>query len=522
VPTFVRSRSILGKFALITSLTAATAACGDAARINVGPVVTTEPTTSVGASSATTFGPSSDSLPSTLPDTSSDFGWESCGDRLECGSLSVPVDYDDPAAGTMEIYMVRHLARESKRVGSLLVNPGGPGVPGSLLGERAAGIYSRNLLDAFDIIGFDPRGVGRSSPVDCVKDLDPIFSVDPTPDDAAELEIARQSAALLRDGCAANVNPQLLANISTANVARDMDRIRAGLGEATISYFGFSYGSELGAVYATMFPDTMRAVVLDGAVNPNRSSQETTVEQSANIERITVEILQACVEQSDCEFANGGDPLVAYDNLVKQLDATPARSRDGRPPVGPGILYWATVKALYSPSTWPVLWDALAAAVDGDGRGLLAMYDNYLGRRDDGSWDNSFEALLAIRCLDDPGAVADDDVEDLRVRLAEVAPRMGPIGIDQTFCADWPVPPEPRAKVTAAGAGTILLVGATGDPVTPLSTTQELASQLQDASVLIRNGDGHTSYAGGSGCITDAVDDYLINLNVPENNTTCD
>jgi pimeloyl-ACP methyl ester carboxylesterase len=506
-------------------------ACGSAAQISIErkpttPSTTTGPSdpTNPPASTAPGSEPTnpSDTVPATLPDVSADFGWESCGQRLECGSLSVPVDYDDESAGRMEIYMIRHLARPNKRIGSLLVNPGGPGVPGSGLAENADRIYSTALLDRFDIIGFDPRGVGQSNPVDCVNDLDPIFSVDPTPDDTAELDGLKASAALLRDGCAKNVNPQLLANISTADVARDMDRIRAGLGEEKISYFGFSYGSELGAVYATMFPDTMRAVVLDGAVNPNRSVEDTTVEQATSIERITTDILKACVEQSDCEFAGGGDPLAAYDQLAKTLDATPAKTRSGRPAAGDGLLYWATVQSLYSPSSWPRLWDALADASKGDGRALLDMYDSYLGRSDDGSWDNSFEALLAIRCLDDPGPISTAEIDRLRQRVTEVAPRMGPIGIDQTFCAGWPAPPVTKVKVTAAGAGTILLVGATGDPVTPLTATKELASQLEDARVLIRNGEGHTSYASGSSCIDDAVDDYLINLSAPADNTTCE
>jgi pimeloyl-ACP methyl ester carboxylesterase len=521
----VRFRLPARPVAVATVAAATLIACGSAAQISVdrksaAPSSTTaavDPTNPPG----TTDPSSVDTVPSTLPDVSADFGWEDCGQRLECGSLSVPVDYDDEAAGRMEIYMIRHLARPAKRIGSLLVNPGGPGVPGSGLAENADRIYSKELLDRFDIIGFDPRGVGRSNPVDCVNDLDPIFSVDPTPDDAAELETLKASAALLRDGCADNVSPALLANISTADVARDMDRIRAGLGEEKISYFGFSYGSELGAVYATMFPDTMRAVVLDGAVNPNRSVEDTTVEQATNIERITNDILNACVEQSDCEFAGGGDPLAAYDELAAALDANPVPTRSGRPAAGNAMLYWATVQSLYSPSSWPGLWDALADAKNGKGRGLLDKYDSYLGRGDDGSWDNSFEALLAIRCLDDPGPISAADIDRLRARVTEVAPRMGPVGIDQTFCALWPAPPVAKVKVTAAGAGTILLVGATGDPVTPLSATKELASQLQDARVLIRNGDGHTSYASGSSCIDGAVDDYLINLKAPDDNTTC-
>jgi pimeloyl-ACP methyl ester carboxylesterase len=458
-----------------------------------------------------------DTVPERLP--AADIGWEDCGDRLECGTLTVPVSYSDPAAGVMELYLVRHLADSDKRIGSLLVNPGGPGVAGTLLSFNAEFIYSERLLDHFDIVGFDPRGTGDSNPVDCIDNLDEVFAVDPSPDNADELTAIRESAALLRDGCAQRMNPDLLANISTADVARDMDQIRQALGEATISYFGFSYGSELGATYATLFPETMRAVVLDGAVNPNEPSATTSMAQAVSIDRTVIEMMNACTEDRDCPFGDGGDALAAYDKLMERIDSQPVPSQDGRPDINQGIGYWATISALYSKDSWAQLWQALADLEDGDGSGMLELYDNYMGRTGDG-WDNSFEALLAIRCLEDPGPTTSAQLESLRAELTRISQRMGPIGIDQTFCTGWPAS-SPKIQVSGIGAGTILVVGATGDPVTPLATTRELAEELESARLLIRDGEGHTSYSDGSDCIDDAVDDYLIDLTLPENETVC-
>jgi pimeloyl-ACP methyl ester carboxylesterase len=450
------------------------------------------------------------------------FGWQVCGDSLECGRLEVPLDYANPDRGTMSLAVVRHLAQKpDERIGSLLVNPGGPGFGGSFLAEQAEFIYGEDLLDRFDIVAWDPRGTGNSSPaVDCVDELDPYFAFDPSPDAEAERTAIIEAAQAFADACEER-SGAILPFISTESSARDMDSIRAALGEETISYFGFSYGSELGATWVTLFPETVRAAVLDGASDPTASSVEGGLQQAAGFEQSLDRFLERCADDTSCAFHSDGDPGGALDELLASLDEQPLDVEPDRTPVNQGVAEIAIAQAMYTDFLWDSLAEALAAARDGDGSGLLSLYDDYYQRGPDGTYTNDLEAFQAISCLDDPGVTSVDEVEALRDDFLDVAPRLGASFASSGYaCAVWPVRGSGSVTVTGAGAGPILVVGTTGDAATPLDSTRAMADALEEGVLLVVDADQHTGY-GVNQCAFETVDNYLVGLVVPAEGTTC-
>jgi pimeloyl-ACP methyl ester carboxylesterase len=504
------------------------AACGGtASSVSVGSTAapsasttgapTTAPTASEPGSTATS------SPPATQPDRVPEIDWRSCRSGLDCATYAVPLDYSDPSKGSINLYVKRRPAgKPSERIGSLFVNPGGPGVPGTELVDQAEQQFSGDLLDRFDIVSWDPRGTGRSSQVDCVDNLDSYFGdLDSTPDTDAEKQALVDSAKQWAAACTAK-QAKLLPYISTQDAARDMDQLRQALREDKTSYFGFSYGSNLGAVYATMFPEHLRAMVLDGASNPNADYKQDALDAVKGLEASLNSALADCAGDKRCRFYNGGQPEKAFDELVVALDQHPIVVRPGRPAVGHGVLYYAIVSALYDNAFWPVLMDALADAQDGNAKALLGMYDDYLQRQSDGTWTNAFEALVAINCLDDPGPQGDPSVSDaLAAELETVAPRMGAWAAYGDLCMFWPVPPVPKLRVTGAGAGPIVVVGTTGDPITPLESSRQLAEdELEDGHLVTVVADRHTGY-GVNQCSVEAVDGYLIDLVVPDPGLVC-
>ncbi len=448
--------------------------------------------------------------------------WEGCGEGLECGTLTVPLDHADPTKGTVDLFVQRRPARDQdRRIGTLVVNPGGPGVAGTVLVEQASFYFTDELRDRFDIVGFDPRGTGRSSPVDCVDDLDPfLISTDPTPDAPGELEQLAAVDAVLVAGCSARSGP-LLPYLSTQANAQDMDSLRRALGEEQLSYFGFSYGSELGGTWATMFPDTVRAAVLDGAANPNDGWEADETAQAAALERGFLTAMQSCAADPGCPFYSDGNPVAAYEALAAALDAAPVPGPSGRPPAGPRLLFYATVAALRDPSRWNDLYRALADARDGDVDRLYALYDGYVRRASDGTFSNAIEAFVSIGCLDDPGPSDTADFPALDARIRRAAPHMG-VGFGYNYaCARWPARlGSAPLRLTAAGAGPVLVVGTTGDPITPIETSRALADDLEEGVLLTVDGFRHTGY-GLNQCSTDVVDRYLVDLTVPAEGTVC-
>lgn len=448
--------------------------------------------------------------------------WEEYRGRIQFALLDVPIDYDDPSKGTIELFITRHQATDQgSRIGTLLVNPGGPGFGGSDYAIFAGQLYDDALLRHFDIVGWDPRGTGESVPaIDCVDDYDRYFGseVDLADDPAAMAEtLAREFAAECE-----RRNPDTLMYVGTNNSARDMDTIRRALGEETISYLGFSYGSELGAVWATLFPETVRAAVFDGAADPTADSLEGSLQQMAGFQASLDRFLARCDENPSCDFHNDGDASGAFDRLLAQLRENPIPADDGRPLVGHGIATTAAVVAMYNELYWPQLERALAAAAAGDGSGLLALHDTYFQRRADGTWGNELEAFQVISCADTPDRPTPDEVAADLPLYREVAPRLFPDDATPSFfCTFFPPAVDPRVEVTGAGAGPITVIGATGDPTTPLESSRTMAATLEDGRLVIVDTNNHGGYFT-SACARRVVTEHLVDLAPPADGTECD
>ena len=451
--------------------------------------------------------------------------WTACdgstNTEVECGNIEVPFDYADPEQGSFVLYVKKHnAASPADRIGSMMVNPGGPGFGGSSLADDAQYYFSQDLIDRFDIIAWDPRGTGESTPaVNCVDTFDEYFGLDSPPETPEEKQALIDASQAFNDKCAEN-SGTILPYISTQASAQDINSLRLALGEEKVSFFGFSYGSELGTTWATMFPETVRAIVVDGAVDPNASSTEEGMNQAKGFEGQLATFLKQCSEKTTCAFHNGGKAEAAFDKLVLDIDTTPLEVSKDRTPVTQGVLFTAVAQAMYSDYYWPQLSEALSEAQNGDGKGILQLYDDYYQRKDDGTYGNELEAFLAISCLDDPGASSVEDVDSHIEDFIAAAPRLGGNFAYGYSCALWPVKQAAKVNITGKGAGPIVVVGTTGDPATPLDSTRKMALGLEKGILIVVDANQHTGY-GANNCVVKAVDDYLIKLTVPANETTC-
>ncbi|MEP7114227.1 MAG: alpha/beta fold hydrolase, partial [Ilumatobacteraceae bacterium] len=426
------------------------------------------------------------------------FGWTPFGatGRVEIGTFTAPMDYADPSKGSFDINIARHRAEKpDERIGSLLINPGGPGFGGSDFAIFAEENFGQALLDHFDIVAWDPRGTGLSEPkVDCIDDYDHFFATgDVSPETAAEHQQLIDLAKEFATDCVTK-NAGFYEYVGTNNSARDIDAIRAALGEATISYLGFSYGSELGATWATLFPTTVRAAVLDGAADPTADAAEGSSQQLKGFEDSLTTFLAACSANNKCPFNSDGNAEAAYDTLLKAIDASPVPTETGRPPASLGMAVAAVGEAMYSQARWPALASALADARNGDGAGLLALYDEYYVRRPDGTNEDSLEAFQVISCMDtdERPTVAEDDAIAVKEQL--VAPRFDARTVGDYSCTFFPPTTDPRIKITGQGAGPIVVMGTTGDPATPLDGTRKMAAALEQGRLVEVVGNRHTGY----------------------------
>ena len=514
----------LGPFVVASTLLIA--ACGERMIFEAS----TDPTIASSADTATTTPASDDSDSSVaVKRPAGTIIWAECPEgvasfsatALECGTLAVPYDYDNDDGRVFTLHIVRRPADDAvARIGSMLVNPGGPGFGGTTIPENAEWYVSETLRSQFDIVGWDPRGTGLSTPaVDCIDDYDPYFGIDSPPNDAAaKAEMVRVTQEFV-DLCVER-SGDILPYISTEASARDMDAIRAALGEDTITYFGFSYGSELGATWVTLFPDTVRAAVFDGASDPNASGFDQAVAQLKGFEQQLNAFLADCAKRPTCKIYNGGKPAALFDKLVTDLDVKPLAGPPGRTAVTQGVFYTAVVQAMYSNTLWPQLETALAEAVIGNGEFLVRLYDDYYQRKFDGTYGNELEAFLAISCVDDPEGSTIADVDADIPKFVAAAPRLGAnFGYGYT-CALWPTRVAERVAVNGKGAGPIVVIGTTGDAATPLDSTRKAAKNLEQGILVIVEADRHTGY-GLNSCVVQQVDNYLVTLKVPENETYC-
>jgi pimeloyl-ACP methyl ester carboxylesterase len=454
-----------------------------------------------------------------------DVEWRSCRGDLECADIRVPLDYEDPDGETIEIALLRvKAASEEQRVGSLLVNPGGPGGSGIDYAANASTYFGSELRQAFDIVGFDPRGVGQSTPIDCLPDekLDAFVATDPDPDTAQEVEASDEMIREFGEGCVEQ-SGDLTSHMSTVEAARDVDIIRGVLGDRRLSWFGASYGTFLGATYADLFPDRVGRMVLDGAVDPSLTNEEMSLVQARGFEVALRSYVKACVDRGDCFL--GGSVDAGTKRIRAFLDEVEERPIDGANgrvlEVGNAVLgIWAP---LYNEGYWPLLDQALQSGFEGDGQALLSLSDAYTSRSPGGYVDNSLEALYAVNCLDHDDDVPSSQVATLVPEFEKASPTFGAIfAYGLSSCAQWPVDGlRNPGKLTAEGAEPILVIGTSRDPATPLEWAEALASQLESGVLVARDGDGHTGYNAGNQCVDDVVESYLVSGEVPKSDVSC-
>jgi pimeloyl-ACP methyl ester carboxylesterase len=464
--------------------------------------------------------------PATAADAATtSINWHSCGSSSECGTLSVPVDYSNPDGPALEIAVARVPARDrAHRIGSLVVNPGGPGAPGIPYVKAVADTLPRELRDRFDLVSFDPRGVGDSGAVRCSADIDPLFDESFSPADAAERSDLVAAFRTVVDACT-HASAALLPHVSTVDTARDLDRLRAALGDGKLTYVGESYGTYLGTIYATLFPQRVRAMVLDGAIDPAADGSAVALGQARGFEHALDEFLADCAGQRACAFRHGGRPGVAYDVLRARAARTGlATHGDGGRRVNDTRFDAAVIEALYSGRAgWTSLGDALAQADDGDASALLGMADSFVGRAANGSVHDALDAFWAISCLDGPVVGDVDAAARLQAEATAAAPRLGAFLVNFSLaCSVWPVPPvTPPVPLDAAGAPPILVIGTTADPATPLVSARSLARELDRSALLVAVGEQHTSFGVGNECADRVVTTYLVDRALPRRGTRC-
>jgi pimeloyl-ACP methyl ester carboxylesterase len=460
------------------------------------------------------------------PKASADAVWTNCGDGFQCTTLRVPVDYSKPN-GLLQIplALIRKQATEtSGRIGSLLMNPGGPGESGVDFLRYSADAFA-NLNKSFDLVSWDPRGVGASSPVSCMtgQQLDALLALDPVLDDPQEKQAYIQGQKDFASGCW-NRSQDLLPFVDTKSTAEDLERIRAAVGDPKLTYMGFSYGTFIAEWYAHQFPTHVRAMVLDGVVlsQVSESSPFALVSAAAALEGSLRAYAGDCAARTTCPYRGSSSPEARIEQTIGGLDSKPV-------PVGNRLLtrglgLAAIFGAMYDTGSWPDLDRALASLDAGDGAPMLALADAFNERNDDGTYSSSLNGGLdATDCIDSPRATADISAYDqIGPDLVKASPLFGPmLQYGALKCAYWPVDGMGIEQPSIEGpVPPILLIGSTGDPVTPYDWAKEMNIEIPRSVLLTRDGNGHTSY-GLDDCIDSTTDQYLIRLVTPASNTVC-
>ncbi|MFG2328875.1 alpha/beta hydrolase [Streptomyces sp. NPDC048604] len=477
------------------------------------------------ATTAPAGSPAVPGLPAALTGQRPD--WHSCpapeggqkpGKGWRCADVKVPLDYKKPAGETMTVALIRKEARDTdRRLGSLLFNFGGPGASGVDILPRAAVQYGK-LNERYDLVGFDPRGVGRSGAVVCRDDKEQAASearTDLTPDTPAEESAFVADGTAFGAGCARR-SGKTIAHTTTSNTARDLDLVRHVLGDAKLNYFGISYGTELGGTYAHLFPKNVGRAVLDAVVDPTADNVGHARNQAIGFQRALESYLK-----DRGESPKAGTARIAA--LLGRLDRSPLPVGDRR--LTDGLALTGIVMPLYSQESWPMLTSALQKAEAGDGAELLRLADFYNDREENGHYGTQSHAQRAIGCADSTERPTADQARALLPEFRRLSPVFGEFLAWDTagWCANWPVKGERERPVASApGAAPILVVGTTNDPATPYEGAPRMAKELgEGVGVLVTNeGDGHGAY-GTSSCVTRTVDAYLLDGKVPAYGKKC-
>ncbi|WP_223167579.1 alpha/beta fold hydrolase [Nonomuraea sp. SYSU D8015] len=428
---------------------------------------------------------------------------------VECGKIQVPLDHAKPDGDKIDLALIRVKAG-GDRLGSLVFNFGGPGASGVdtlALAARAFG----NLGGRYDLVSFDPRGVERSAGVKCGGQVDKLLEAESDAD--ADKLAAEFAAACQKD------SGKVLPYVGTVNAAKDLDLLRAALGDEKLNYFGLSYGTHLGAVYATHFPQNVGRFVLDAAFDPTVTFEERAVTQATGFDRAFEAFAKDCVAQS-CEL--GADPAAVEKTVEKLLDGLKDKPlKVGNRELTYGLAQLAVITPLYAKATWPMLEQAVAAAIKGNGTALLTLADSYTGRKPDGTYSTAMTSLQAINCADTAERPSAAETAQINEKIGKIFPILETES-SSGVCAHWPVRGDDAAKrIDATGSAPIVVVGGKGDPATPYEWATELTEQLKTGVLVTYEGEGHGAYLSGNGCVMKTVDAYLLEGKVPGQNTTC-
>ncbi|MFF4545386.1 alpha/beta hydrolase [Streptomyces sp. NPDC001435] len=450
------------------------------------------------------------------------------GGTWQCATMQAPLDWNNPKGATIGIALIRAKASgdPSKRIGSLIFNFGGPGGSGVTTLPAFGEDYAK-LRTRYDLVSFDPRGVGRSDPVECESDaqLDEFFQQDATPDDAAERAQLLNRTKQFNRACEKN-SKRVLPRVRTTDAARDMDLMRQVLGDEKLHYFGISYGTELGGVYAHLFPKNVGRAVFDGVVDPTQNPEQSSLGQARGFQLALDNFAEDCTSKTT-ECPIGDTPQDVKDRIAKLL-----RDLDKKPIPGifPRQLTQTAAtngiaQSLYSKDFWEYLTEGLEQAYDGDGKILMLLSDSMNGRSENGEYSNITAANTAINCADDKPRYTDDFVEQRLPQFRAASPLFGDfLAWGMLSCTNWAVPgAADHPDVSAPGAAPILVVGNTGDPATPYEGARKMVDALgKGVGVqLTYKGQGHGAYDSKNKCVQDTVNGYLLDVKVPPAGTVC-
>ena len=446
---------------------------------------------------------------------SQQLNWSDCGDGFECTKLEVPLNYAKPAKDSIYLSVIRRKAPSNLSRGSLIVNPGGPGGSGLDYARAADNIMTPTLRKNFDVVGFDPRGIGKSNPIKCLTDkqLDVLLAADQTPDNQSEVNQLVSLSKQFGAGCEKK-SPQIMRFMDTISAAKDIDILRQALGDEKLNWFGKSYGTFLGATYAQLFPKRVGRMMLDGAMDPKLNLEQLSYDQALGFEKALQRFLADCAVEDDCPLSkNLKVATKQITNMFAGLNQKPARLEDGRD-FTEAMALTGVLGSLYDKQYgWPDLRSALLTALEGDYTSLAASADFYVSRDSNGHYtDNGNEAIYAVTCLDRPDRATVTKTESLATKWAKSAPVFGAaLAWSNLGCTYWPVPATGKlGAIEAKGSAKILVIGTKYDPATPYAWAKSLAKQLQNSELLTFVGDGHTAYLQGSDCVDEYVDQYFL------------
>ena len=472
-----------------------------------------------------------DSFPSTSNDLSK-LNWKTCYSGFQCATLKVPIDYTDTALGTFDIAVIRYRdPNQHDRIGSLVINPGGPGVSGINFVLDAEYTLNPDTLERYDIVGFDPRGVGQSSAIHCLNDSeqDAAFASDPRPDTDEEFAQALTDTQDFIDKCIENT--EHIQYFSSLNVAHDMDLLRQYLGDTRLNYMGFSYGTYLGTLYAQQYPYKVGRFVLDGAINPLISAEQQALVQVGAFDKALSNFINDCLGQKDCPLPKNASGSFFTDLFESVADKPLVINENGSTRlITEGLVVTGTAAALYDDITgWPLLQAAIAQALDGDGAGFAQLADGYYGRTNDGTYlDNQNDANIIIDCLDWPSSSTNEEIRAAAAKFAKTAPVFGPyVAYSEVTCnlliqtVGKEINQINLNTMQIKPTNPVLIIGTTQDPATPYAWAKALNTYILGSRLVTLKGEGHTGYGRGSACTDDAVDNYLTTGHLPAQNITC-